>query len=380
MNQVVSADADKILCSGACSGACSAGCNNPANASTAAPSVATFVPQQAHLEYYLETFKDTFGNDKHIPDTKLSQLTPYEAALAVMAEISLLEKDESVFGRTVFTSLLSVPVGDGTQHINLPRLVQQFLELCDDNWDADFKSATFNSLYRAWVDKDSYNWKVNLTGKEQHTIVNDANFCQLLKVLIYLVGEMFRRFFQNYDPMTHETGRALYTIWGDKTKKQRTSDSFIVFLHNYRRIYTEFCMMTVERTEVYRIFRNATAEARAFIEEQKRQRMARKQAESERATASTFYGRRRDARKAAAATAAAAAARPPHGPIVLAPLPATNPWEQRKAVTAAVAEVVESVADESAVADAEDDGFTPVVNGKAKSKPKANGPRKDHRK
>jgi hypothetical protein len=294
-----------------------------------------------------------------------------------MAEISLLEKDETVFGKAVYTPLLRVPVGDGTRTLNLPRLVQQFLELCDDNYETDFNNATFNSLYRVWVEKDSYNYKVNLSGKEQHTIVNDANFCQLLKVLIYLMGEMFRRFFQTYDPMEHDTSRALYTIYGDKTKQQRTSASFIDFLQNYRRIYTEFCKMTVERTEVYKIFRDATAEARAFIAEQKRQRELRRQTEAARASASTFYGRRRAARQAAA-TAAAAPVRPPPGPIVLAPLPATNPWHQRKAAAAA-AEPVPEAESETETKTAEEEEFT-QVKAKSKAKPKAGGPRKDHRK
>jgi hypothetical protein len=341
------------------------------NQATSAAADTSFVPQQAHLEFYLETFLDTFGNDKHIPDTKLSKLTPYEAALAVMAEISLLEKDESVFGRAVYTSLLRIPVGDGTHHLNLPRLVQQFLELCDDSWDADFKSGTFNSLYRAWVDKESFNYKVNLTGKEQHTIVNEANFCQLLKVLIYLMGEMFRRFFLTYDPMAHDTSRALYTIYGDQTKQQRTSASFIEFLQSYRCIYTEFCMMTVERTEVYLIFRNATAEARAFFESQKRQRAARKESESARARNATFYGRRRAARQAAAAAAAVSVARPPPGPYVPCPPPAVNVWDVRKAAAAPAP----TAAVEAVPVVEEDDGFTPVTKGKAKGK--AKGPRKD---
>ncbi len=351
------------------------------NQATSAAADIAFVPQQVHLEYYLETFKDTFGNDKHIPDTKLSRLTPYEAALAVMAEISLLEKDETVFGKAVYTSLLRVPVGDGTHTLNLPRLVQQFLELCDDNYEAEYNNATFNSLYRVWIEKESYNYKVNLSGKEQHTIVNDANFCQLLKVLIYLMGEMFRRFFQTYDPMEHDTSRALYTIYGDKTKQQRTSSAFITFLQDYRRVYTEFCKMTVERTEIYKIFRDATAESRAFIAEQKRQRELRRHEESARAKASTFYGRRRSARlaaQAAAATAGAAAARPPPGPIVLAPPPKINPWAERKAAAAAAAPVPE-VESETETKAAEEEEFT-QVKVKSKAKPKANGPRKDHRK
>ena len=328
-----------------------------AAASDAAPA---FVPQQAHLEYYLETFKDTFGNDKHIPDSKLSRLTPYEAALAVMAEISLLEKDETVFGKAVYTSLLRVSVGDGTHTLNLPRLVQQFLELCDYNYEEEYQTATFNSLYRTWVDKESYNYKVNLTGKEQHTIVNDANFCQLLKVLIYLMGEMFRRFFQTYDPMEHDTSRSLYTIYGDKTKQQRTSIAFITFLQDYRRIYTEFCKMTVERTEVYLIFRNATAEARAFIEDQKRQRALRKETESVRARATTFYGRRRIAREAVAAANATASTAKPREPAVFSP-PPPSVWSKPMATAEVVAPVVE-------VETVEEEEFTPV---KTKAKAKA---------
>jgi hypothetical protein len=236
-----------------------------------------------------------------------------------MAEIMLIEKDETVFGKAVYSSLLRIPVGDGAQLLNLPRLVQQFLELCDVNYEADFQTGTFNSLYRTWVEKESYNYKVNLTGKEQHTIVDDANFCQLIKVLIYLMGEMFRRFFQTYDPMAHDTSRAVYTIYGDQTKKQRTSDSFIQFLQEYRHVYMEFCKLSIERTEIYAIYRNASAEARTFFTQQKQQRDMRKQNESVRERAAEFYGRRKVAKAAAKAEAATAASREP---VRFAPAPA----------------------------------------------------------
>ena len=275
-----------------------------------------------------------------------------------MAEIMLLEKDESVFGKKVYTSLLRVPVGDNTQFLNLPRMVQQFLELCDENYEEDFKSGTFNSLYRTWVTKESYNYKVNLTGKEQHTTVEDANFCQLTKVLIYLMGEMFRRFFQTYDPMEHDTGRAVYTIYGDTTKKQRTSDSFIQFLQEYRHIYMEFCKLSIDRVEIYQIYRNATAEAKAFFAEQKLQRAARKHTESARSRAVEFYGRRKVAKAAAKAESAAAAAREP-ARFASAPV---KVWSKPTAVAEPETEV-EAVAEPIEAVEA--DGFTAV---KAKSK------------
>ena len=117
--------------------------------------------------------------------------------------------------------------------------------------------------------------------------------------------------------------------------------------------------MTVERTEVYLIFRNATAEARAFIEDQKRQRALRKETESVRARATTFYGRRRIAREAAAAANATASTAKSREPVVFSPAP-PSAWTKPKVaaeVVAPVAPVVEPVA---AVKTVDDEEFTPV--------------------
>ncbi len=131
-------------------------------------------------------------------------------------------------------------------------------------------------------------------------------------------------------------------------------------------------MLSIERTEVYRIFRNATVEARAFIEEQKRQRALRRETESARERATTFYGRRRAARQAAvaaSATVVASTARPSE-PIVVAP-PPPSVWAKPKAV-AAIEEIAEAAPE---VKIAEEEGFTQV-----KAKGKGKGPRKDLRK
>lgn len=319
--------------------------------------------------------------EREIPSKKLGKLTPYEIAIAILVELSLLSQGETVFEKTVYALLKNLPVGNGTYNLDIEGLVAQYIQLCWLYEDTEFAQASFNSLYKTWTDKDNFDRNYNLTGKEAHLLADDTNLSQLLKAWIFFMSEHHNRFFYTYDPRCSETSKAYYTVLGDSTKHKRSCSDFVDYLSATRPIFAKMCMISSDKSEIHKVFSVASAESKAFFEKRRAQRDAKRAAAL--------------ARRQKKAPAPAPA--PPAKPVITlaerrrrldevlqkyqemhvvpvaaaAPAPVASVW--KKPETKKVEPVVEPAKVEPVVepakvepaAEPEDDGFTEV-----KSKPK----------
>jgi hypothetical protein len=198
-----------------------------------------------------------------ISSKKVCKLTPREVALAIGVEFSLLSTEDSVFSKRVYALLNELVVSDGKYTLNLVDVLYEFLSVCEDYKDSEFAKATFDSLYKTWTAKEDFDRNFNLTGKEGNLDVDEANLSQLLKTWIFLMSEMFHRFFYTYDPRCTDSSKAYYTVLHDATKRKRTCSDFLEFLECIRPIYAQLCMISADKSEIHTIFTTASTEAKA---------------------------------------------------------------------------------------------------------------------
>ncbi len=198
-----------------------------------------------------------------ISSKKVCKLTPREVALAIGVEFSLLSTEDSVFSKRVYALLNNLVVGDGKYTLNIVDVLYEFLSVCEDYKDSEFAKATFDSLYKTWTAKEDFDRNFNLTGKEANLDVDEANLSQLLKTWIFLMSEMFYRFYYTYDPRCTDDSKAYYTVLHDATKRKRSSCDFLAFLNCIRPIYAQLCMISADKSEIHTIFTTASAEAKA---------------------------------------------------------------------------------------------------------------------
>jgi hypothetical protein len=287
--------------------------------------------------------------DLDVSSKTLPKLTPYTTVLALLVELQILEQSDKDFDKIVYTGLTRVPINGGQTVLNLHELVEDLYDLFQANKDNEFASATFDSLYRTWV-KGQFDPNYNLTTTEGTLQVDAANFTQLFKVLIFLSGEMYKRFFMDYDPQITDTSNAFYTVFTDATKKKRTSMAFYQFLNDFRPLYTQFCMISPNKAEIRQIYKDAGEQSKALSEKAKTE----------------FRGKpcKADAQKyiRARLEKKAVAAGEPKPVITFSSAPVVSPW---KKPSAKVTEpVVEPVVAEPVVAETTDDGFVLVVTKK----------------
>ncbi len=193
----------------------------------------------------------------------MSKLTPRQAAVAIGVELALLSSGQSVFEKRVYALLSDLPVDDGKYTLDLINVLYEFLSVCEQFEDTEFAEASFGSLYKTWTDKANFDRNYNLTGIEANLEVDGANLSQLLKVWIFLMSEMFHRFFCTYDPRERDTSKAYYTIMKDTTKRKRTCADFLYFLGCISPIYAQLCMISASKSEIHAVFATAAADAKA---------------------------------------------------------------------------------------------------------------------
>jgi hypothetical protein len=214
--------------------------------------------------------------EREIASKKLGKLSPYEIAIAILVELSLLSKGESVFERTVYGLLRNLPVSDGHYTLDIEAMVTQYIKLCWLYSDTEFAQASFNSLYRTWTDKESFDRNYNLTGKEAHLLADDTNLSQLLKAWIFFMSEHHNRFFYTYDPRCSDTDKAYYTVLGDSTKHKRSCGDFVDYLSATRPIFARLCMISPDKSEIHQVYATASAESKAFFEKRRTEREAKR--------------------------------------------------------------------------------------------------------
>ena len=208
-----------------------------------------------------------------VSSTTLPKLTPYATVLALLVEFQILEQSDNDFEKTVYDGLTHVPINGGHTKLNLHELVADLYRLFQANKDKEFACATFDSLYRTWV-KGQFNRDHNLTTVEGALRVDEANFMQLFKLLIFLSSEMYKRFFMDYNPHVTDTSKAYYTIFTDASKKQRTSSTFFQFLNDFRPLYIRLCMISPDKAEIRKIYKEAGEHAKAMSEKARAERFA----------------------------------------------------------------------------------------------------------
>ena len=219
---------------------------------------------EACLEEYIED---------DISSKTLSRLTPRQVAVAIGVELSLLSSPESSpFEKRVYELLTNLTVGDGSFSLNLVNMLYDFLCICGDYSKKEFAKATFDSMYNTRVDKEDFDVKQHLTGKEAHLAVDGANLSQLIKTWIFMMSEMFHRFFYTYDPRATDATKAYYTVLFDATKRKRTCDDFLDFLDCIRPIYAQMCMISADKSEIHAIFGKAAAESKAIADKRREMR------------------------------------------------------------------------------------------------------------
>jgi hypothetical protein len=213
-------------------------------------------------------------DETNISGKKLSKLTPRQVAVAIGVELALLSSGQSVFEESVYTLLSNLPVDDGKYTLDLINVLYQFLSVCEQFEDTDFAEASFGSLYKTWTDKANFDRNYNLNAFEANLEVDGANLSQLLKVWIFLMSEMFHRFFCTYDPRETDNSKAYYTIMQDTTKRKRTSADFLYFLSCINPIYAQLCMISADKSEIHKVFAQAAADAKAEGERMRQKREA----------------------------------------------------------------------------------------------------------
>jgi hypothetical protein len=129
-------------------------------------------------------------------------------------------------------------------------------------------------MYNTRVAKEDFDVKYHLTGKEAKMTVDEANLSQLIKTWIFMMSEMFHRFFYTYDPRETDASKAYYTVLHDSTKRKRTCEDFLYFLNCIRPIYAQLCMISADKSEIHGIFSKAAAEAKAIAEKRREKREA----------------------------------------------------------------------------------------------------------
>jgi hypothetical protein len=281
----------------------------------------------------------------------LPKLTPYMTVLALLVELQILEQSDKSFEKAVYTGLTHVPIQGGQMVLNLHELVEDLYRLFQHNKAKEFSCATFDSLYRTW-EKGQYDPNHRLSIAEGALQADAANFTQLFKVLIFLSGEMYKRFFMDYDPRITNTSNAYYTIFSDSDKKKRTSDAFFQFLNDFRPLYMKLNMISPNKAEIRAIYKDAGEQSKILSDKAKAEfRGKPSKADTQK------YIRARLEKKAAA---------------TFAPAPATSVWKKTFTSAAAVeaepvaaAEpVAEPVAEAEPVAAEVDDGFVLVQSKK----------------
>jgi hypothetical protein len=199
----------------------------------------------------------------------LGKLTPYETAIALFVDLAIFQIDTSVFAQTVCHYLENLPVADGSYTLQFPRLLREYIEMCDSYFhiEAPFAKSTFDSMYKTWTEKDKFNIDKHMTRKESETLVENANFSLLFKMFRFLLRAHHNRFFYTEDPLYFNTEKAYYTIFKDETKKQQSCDLFIDYLHASLTFYGSFSLVSEKNTEVRQVFFTASQESNAYFEE-----------------------------------------------------------------------------------------------------------------
>ncbi len=205
-----------------------------------------------------------------VSNTPLGRLTPEKAGYALLVELSILQKDETLFGKFVYGRLTNLRVGDSGYLLNLHECVLEFVELCQNFETMEFAVPTVGSLYR--TRDGAFDPNYDLFHHEIPMLVDGANFVQLLKAFITLLQAMHKRFFMTVDPTCTDTSRAVYFVKDGDVKHERRTAAFCDFLHRFQRVYTCFCMISPNKKEVRDIYNEAGAVAKAHSEEMRQKK------------------------------------------------------------------------------------------------------------
>lgn len=318
------------------------------------------------METYLE---------KDVSNTALGRLTPEKAGYALLVELNLLRKDDSVFGRFVYERLTNLRVGDTDYVLNLHDCVLEFVELCKNFETAEFAIPTFGSLYR--TRDGAFDPNYDLFHHEVVLLVDGANFAQLLKAFITLLQAMHKRFYMTADPTCTDMSRAVYFVKDGDVKHERRTAMFCDFLARFQRVYTRFCMISPSKQEVRAIYGEASAAVKAHCEAMRQKKLKLSQTKKGKVK---YYTQRQEQKAQAlqrpvsqvTATAAADGACLPRGAVWggqrTVPLPALEEAEVAAEPTVATASEPANAASESESSDGE--GFTLVQRRPANPKPK----------
>ena len=214
-----------------------------------------------------------------ISNVQLSKLTPRKAAVAICVDLGIMSSPtSSLFEKRVYEHFRNLTVGkDRSFKLDVLNLLYQFLYICGDYSRKEFAQATFDSIYNTRVQKEEFDVKHHLTAKEANLTVDEANLSQIVKMFIFVMSEMFHRFFLTYDPEADDTDKAYYTVLEDKTKRKRTCDDFLDFLECIRPIYAQLCMISADKSEIHEIFGKAAAESKAIAEKRQAMRIKSQQ-------------------------------------------------------------------------------------------------------
>jgi len=217
---------------------------------------------------FIHECKDAYDG-LNIGNTPLGELTPLQAAIAVTIGLSDFKDGDSVFTEKVFRGLTDLPVENGEFSLNLLLLMREFIELCFEYYDEEFAESTFNSHYKSWASKEDFDQNFHLTGKERHIPVKDAKFVQIFKMLYFVMFEHYKRFFEI----------SLYKVKGDESPT-RTSLAFEEYLERSIRVFEKIALISLEKTEIRDVFREAKEKHKVFLEERDNERQKKKFAQS----------------------------------------------------------------------------------------------------
>ena len=274
--------------------------------------------------------------DESVRTVELSRATVYQLAIKLSFEIFerlALVKSGSIFAKRLIESLWSLTTtrvhADDDPDVNVISVLYNFLTICGDYHDAPFAASTFGlTSMRKKGNKFDPNYDISFV--KATVPLSEAKFVDIFRAFRSIVARIINNSTETYDvperAYAHEWGYSIQTKPGVWQRMKCTKD-FEEFIMALAPVYEELEKFSLELTEVFDVFNNASAAAKAHRAERDAKRDTRNNARDPHSMREKYDHRRPRPVKAAAVApvAAVAAKRVEQRPFVAAP-PVASRW------------------------------------------------------
>lgn len=229
--------------------------------------------------------------DEKVRTVELSRASVYQLAIKLAHDIFerlVLVKSGSIFAKRLIESLWSLTTtrvyndddddddDEFDPDVNVISIVYDFLSICGDYPDAPFAPTTFGMATQR--KKGKYDPNYDISFQKSTVPLGEAKFVDIFRAFRSIIGHMIYYSTGTYDiperAYAHEWTYAVHTGKGPLTKMKCTEE-FEEFIMILAPVYENLEKFTPELKELFEVFNNASAAAKAHRAERDAKREAR---------------------------------------------------------------------------------------------------------